>query len=191
MINNLKIVLRGIRNDKYLSILKLAGLVLAFSVTIPLVCSITYQESFDRFHPGSKKIYNVYIDETYHGTKDIYGECPLAVGAYLKDLFPEVESMARTKDNSDVLISGENGNTFKEDVLWTDPSFVDVFYLKLIAGSKISFLQQPNEVYLAKSLSEKIFGDFNSIGENIKVDGRDYTVSGIFEDYLLNTSKGK
>ena len=184
---NLKIVLRKIKNDKALSILKLAGLVLSFSITILLVCSMTFQESFDRFHPDSEKIFNVYIDETYHGTKDIYGECPLAVGQYLMDLFPEVESMVRTKDNSDVLISSDDGNTFKEDVLYTDPSFVDVFYLKLIAGSKTSFLKQPKEVYIAKSLSEKIFRDLNSVGENIKVNGKSYTVSGIFEDYPLNS----
>jgi len=187
MIKNLKIVFRKIRNDRTLSILKLAGLVLAFSITIPLVCSVTYQESFDRFHPNSEKIYNVYIDETYHGTKDIYGECPLALGQYLEDLFPEVESMVRTKDNSDVLISRDNSNTFKEDVLWTDPSFTDVFYLNLFSGNKKSFLTQSNEVYISKSLSEKIFGNINSIGENIKVDGNDYTVSGIFDDYPVNS----
>ncbi|WP_339738463.1 hypothetical protein [uncultured Sunxiuqinia sp.] len=37
---NLKTVLRKIRIEGTLSILKLAGLVLAFSITIPLVCSV-------------------------------------------------------------------------------------------------------------------------------------------------------
>ncbi len=187
MSKNLITVFRKIRNDKSISLLKLASLILAFCVSVLLVLNIAFNESFDRFHPGSAKIYNVYIDENYRGTKDIYGECPLAIGAYLKELYPEVESMVRTKDNSDVLISKENGNTFKEDVLWTDPSFTDVFSLDLIAGEKTTFLNRPNEIYIAKSLSEKLFGGLNSIGENIKVNGNDYVVSGIFKDYPTNS----
>lgn len=103
--NNIKIVWRKIKNEKALSSLKTTGLILAFCITIPMVCNIAYQKSFDRFHSDSDRIYNVYIDEIYRGTSDIYGECPLAVGAYLKDLYPEVESMTRTKYKSGVVIS--------------------------------------------------------------------------------------
>jgi putative ABC transport system permease protein len=148
MKNELRIVFRKIRNERALSILKLTGLILAFCITVPLVCSVAYQESFDRFHPDVNRIYNVYIDETYHGTKDIYGECPLAVGQYLKDLFPDVESMVRTKDQSDVLISRDNGNTVKESVLYADPSFINVFSLELVSGGQTSFLEQPDAVYI-------------------------------------------
>jgi putative ABC transport system permease protein len=187
MTKNVKIVWRKIRNDKTLSFLKLAGLVLAFCVTIPLICNITYQKSFDRFHESPDRIYNVYIDETYQGTKDIYGECPLAVGTYLKDLFPEVESAVRTKDKSDVTISNDNFTTFKEDVIWTDPSFINVFSLDLISGNKASFLKQAGEVYIAESLSEKIFGDLNSVGKVLTIIDRDYTIAGIFKDYPPNS----
>ena len=187
MIKNIKIVFRKIRNDKPLSILKLASLVLAFCVAIILVCNVAYQNSFDRFNKDSEKIYNVYIDEVYQGTQDIYGECPLAVGAYLKDLYPEVESMVRTKDRSVVIVSKENKDVFNEDVIYTDPSFPDVFTLNLISGSAASFLQQPNEIYIAESLSEKIFGNTNVVGENIQVNDADYTIAGVFKDYPLNS----
>lgn len=121
--NNIKIVWRKFRNEKKLSLLKLSGLVLAFCVTIPMVCNIAYQKSFDRFHADSDRIYNVYINEVYRGTADVYGECPLAVGAYLSDLYPEVESMARTKNKSDVVISDGYDKAFNEEAIWTDPSF--------------------------------------------------------------------
>jgi putative ABC transport system permease protein len=187
MAKNIKIVFRKVRNDKTLSVLKLAGLVLAFLVTIFLVCNITYHRSFDRFHEDSERIYNVYIDETYRGTKDVYGECPLAVGTYLKDLFSEVESSVRTKSKSDVSISEDNKTTFKEDVIWTDASFINVFELELISGSKTSFLEHSAEVYIAESLSKKIFGDLNSVGKIVKINDRDFTIAGIFKDYPPNS----
>ncbi|HUX58408.1 MAG TPA: hypothetical protein VMV77_15665 [Bacteroidales bacterium] len=153
--HDFKIILRGIRNDKILSILIIAGLSLAFCVAIPLVCNIKYHRSYDRFHPNSESIYNVYIDETYHGTKDIYGELPLAFGESFKELFPEIENMVRTKDRSDVLISVDNKQGWKEDVLWTDPSLKDIFHLELLVGDRNSFLDSPNEVFISESLSSQ------------------------------------
>lgn len=185
--HDFKILLRGIKSNRTLSILILAGLSLAFCVTIPLVCNIEFHKSFDRFHPDHERIFNVYADEIYHGTKDIYGELPLAFGEYIKELFPEVETMVRTKDGSDVLISKDNSNTWKEDVLWVDPSFKDIFYLEFLAGDRSTFLKDPNQAYISDSLSKKIFGDSNSVGENIMIEGKNYTVSGIFKDYPHNS----
>ncbi|HEY4788327.1 MAG TPA: ABC transporter permease [Bacteroidales bacterium] len=182
-----KLILRGIWKDKNLSILILAGLSLAFCVSIPLACNIEFNKSFDRFHANPERIYNVYCDEIYHGTKDIYGELPLAFGEYIQQLFPEVEYMVRTKDASDVLISKDNNNNWKENVLWADPSFKDVFYIELLAGNKASFLSRPDEVYISESLSGKIFKDLNSVGKEIKMNGRAYTVAGIFKDYPANS----
>ncbi len=187
MIKTIRIIWRKIRNDKALSFLKFAGLVLAFVVTIPLICNIRYQTSFDRFHEGADRIYNVYIDEVYHGTADIYGECPLAMGAYLKDLYPEVESMVRTKNKSDVIISKDDETFFTEDVIWTDPSFIDVFSLEILSGNKHSFLHQKNTIYISKSLSDKLFADKDPIGRMIKAEDKEYIVSGVFKDYPRNS----
>ena len=183
----IKTILRGIRNDKTISFLSLAGLSLAFCITIPLVCNIKFHKSFDRFHPDYDRVYNVYINEVYHGTRDIYGELPLEFGEKIKELYPEVEGMVRTKDQSDVLVSVDNTQAWKEDVLWVDPSFKDIFYLKLMTGDKASFLTNPDEILISASLSGKIFGNSNSVGKRIKIDGRDYTISGIFNDYPRNS----
>jgi len=183
----IKTILRGIRNDKTISFLSLAGLSLAFCITIPLVCNIKFHKSFDRFHPDYDRVYNVYINEVYHGTRDIYGELPLEFGEKIKELYPEVEGMVRTKDQSDVLVSVDNSQAWKEDVLWVDPSFKDIFYLKLMTGDKASFLTNPDEILISASLSGKIFGNSNSVGKRIKIDGRDYTISGIFNDYPRNS----
>lgn len=163
------------------------GLSLALFVALFLVCNVTFHRSFDVFHPDSERIYNVYVDEIYHGTADIYGEMPLAFGEYFKELFPEVEKMVRTKDVADVLVTNDRQNTFKEDILWVDPSFSDVFDLTMLAGDKKQFLNQPGLVYISESLSRKMFGDLSSVGETIRVDENEYSVAGVFKDYPRNS----
>jgi putative ABC transport system permease protein len=183
----IKTILRRIRNEKAISFLSLAGLSLAFCVAIPLICNIEFNRSFDRFYPDYKRIYNVYVNETYHGTNDVYGELPLAFGENIEGLFPEVEEMVRTKDQSGVLVSVDNTQGWKEDVLWADPSVKDLFYINLLTGDKSSFLLNPNEILISESLSGKIFGDSNSVGRNIKIAGKNYMISGIFKDYPQNS----
>ncbi|MFO7370055.1 MAG: ABC transporter permease [Bacteroidales bacterium] len=187
MLYDLKITLRKILKNKTFSVLIIAGLSLAFCVAIPLACNVAFNRSFDRFHQDSERIYNVYMDEVYHGTKDVYGELPLAFGEIIRQIFPEVEGMTRTKDESEVLVSVDFQNSWKEDVLWVDPSFKDVFYLDLLAGDKRSFLTKPNEACISESLSRKIFGDLNSVGKTIKINETNCTVSGIFKDYPRNS----
>ncbi len=187
MLYDVKITLRKILKDKTFSVLIIAGLSLAFCVAIPLACNVAFNRSFDRFHPDSERIYNVYMDEVYHGTKDVYGELPLAFGEIIRQIFPEVEDMTRTKDQSEVLISVDNKNGWKEDVLWVDPSFMDIFSLDLIAGDTRSFLKNPNEACISESLSRKIFGDVNSVGKTIKINETECTVTGIFKDYPRNS----
>jgi putative ABC transport system permease protein len=184
---NLQIFLRRFKNDKTFSLLVIAGLSLAFCVAIPLVCKIRYHLSFDRFHPSYEKIYHVYCNEVYHGTRDVYGELPLAFGEYILKLYPEVESMTQTKDRADVLVSKDKNNTWKEDVLWVEPSFKDIFGLELLSGNKNTFLSRPNDAYICESLSRKIFGDVNSMGKGIKVNDIDYVIAGVFKDYPLNS----
>lgn len=187
MLYDLKITLRKIIKDKAFSVLIIAGLSLAFCAAIPLACNVAFNRSFDRFHKDSERIYNVYMDEVYHGTKDVYGELPLAFGEIIRQIFPEVEEMARTKDGSEIIISIDNEHSWKEDVLWVDPSFKDIFNLDLLAGDKRSFLTKPNEACISESLSRKIFGDLNSVGKTIKINESNCTVSGIFKDYPGNS----
>ena len=187
MIFEIILILRKIRSEKALSLLIVAGLTLAFLVAIPLVCNIHFHRSFDRFHPKAERIYNVYIDEMYHGTKDIYSELPLAFGEHFTKLYPEVETMVRTKDASDVLISYDEKTFGKENVLWVDPTFIDIFHLELLAGSEETFLQSEGEVYISKSLSNKIYGDTNAVTKKISINGQDYSVGGIFKDYPRNS----
>ncbi len=175
------------RSNKALALLSLAGLALAFTITIPIACNIGFHRSFDRFHPDYDRIYNLYINEMYHGTRDIYGELPLSFGEYIKALFPEVENMVRTKDQSDVLVSTDDKKAWKEDILWVDPSFKDIFYLKLLSGDITSSLQNPDKILISASLSDKIFGDTNIIGEKINISGKAYQIEGIFRDYPGNS----
>src|SRR5512138_3096682 len=136
MISELKFVFRKIKSDKTFSTLIVASLALAFCVAIPLVCKVAYHRSFDKFHPAYNRVCNVYIHEVYRGEQDTYSELPLVVGEYLKKLFPEIEDMVRIKDHSDNIIAAGTDDYWKEDVIWTEPSFANIFRIDLQAGDR-------------------------------------------------------
>jgi putative ABC transport system permease protein len=187
MIYELKIILRRIFRNGRISALIIAGLSLAFVIAIPLTCNMSFHWSFDRFHKDAGRIYAVYMDEVYHGTRDRYAELPLVFGEIIRQLFPEAEQMTRTKDESDVLFVLDDDNAWKEDVLWVDHAFKDIFTLELLAGDTASFLSQPNEVFLSESLTKKMFSDQDPLGKTLKINETSYTITGIFKDYPKNS----
>jgi putative ABC transport system permease protein len=163
------------------------GLSLVFCVTIPLACNVKYHKSFDKFHPDYERIYNVYINEVYRGTRDIYGELPLVVGEYLQRLFPEIEGMVRIKDRADNIVSTGEGDNWKEDVLWADPSFGNVFQIDLLSGNKSKLLSTNEGAYISQSLAQKMFKTDDPIGKEIRVNDVKYLVAGIFKNYPSNS----
>ena len=67
------------------------------------------------------------------------------------------------------------------------PSIFKLFSFPAVEGKNEDFLKSPNTIILAKSLSERIFGNIEPIGQKITVGDKDYEVTGIIEDLPLNT----
>ncbi len=185
--SELKFVLRKIRSDKTFSSLIILSLVIAFCVAIPLVCKVTYHRSFDKFHPAYNRISNVYIHEVYRGDQDTYSELPLVVGEYLQKLFPEIEDMVRIKDHSDDIITAGADDYWKEDVIWTKPSFASVFSIDLQACNKRTFLSTNDGAYISQTLATKMFKNSDPLGKEILVNEAKYLVAGVFKDYPGNS----
>ena len=100
----MKELIKKITEQKLLSLIILGGLSIAFVLAISIFIHTWNELTFDNFQPDADNIQMVYIDELSHGTRDVYNECPPAVGYLLKELYPEVENSVWTKLQTEVLI---------------------------------------------------------------------------------------
>ena len=104
----LNLVLRNLRRHPFLNLIKLAGLMLAFSSMILIALYLKHELSFDRYPTNSERIYRfTATSPTAFSGKHfarIWG------AAYIPDLaetFPEIESYVRLSPVSGGLIQWE------------------------------------------------------------------------------------
>jgi len=78
---------------------------------------------------------------------------------------------------------------FNEKKLCADSLFFQTMGIEVLNGNPIQDLQQPNVIYLSKSLAERMFGGENPIGKVISYNHeRDLTVRGTYNDIPDNTT---
>ncbi|MGB5941775.1 MAG: ABC transporter permease [Leeuwenhoekiella sp.] len=166
--NYFKIGIRHLLKNRSFSLLNIFGLALGLAAFIVISLYVNYEKSYDTFD-GSENVYRVYMDYL-EGNRFVPGDAQTynLSGPTLKNEFPEIEEQVRlyrlekvTFTHGEKVIEQPNGSL-------TDPTFFDIFNLKVIKGSQSDF-NKPNTIILTRSLSKKIFGNENPIGQTLSV----------------------
>jgi len=180
----IKQILKVLSKFKTSSILTILSLVISFLGIIIISLYVSFEKSYDRFHDDAKSIYRLETRE--------YGS---AVSAMMSDVIskntPEAEKI--------VVLSFEQGKvttpklnekniSFFGYALSASDQFFDVFTFPLKTGDRATALTSPNTVVLTESFSEKIFGGANPLGETLILDGNEFKITGVMQDFPKNSS---
>jgi putative ABC transport system permease protein len=97
--------------------------------------------------------------------------------------FPEVENAVRFREAGSVKVS-VGATVFREKkVIYSDPSFFDVFLVPLLKGDRKTVLQAPQTVVLSRTTAEKYFGTVDPVGKVLRIDDKqEWQVNGVFAD---------
>ena len=183
MINILKTIYRKALKYKSYTIINIAGLTTAFALSSLLLLYVYNEFHVDEFHQNKERIYRV-VDA---GDGTAFTN-PLLAGE-LKNAFPEIEEVTRVRHNGNGFYKYENSIVDIPYDMCFDSTVFHMFDFKLIAGTEKEALLSPLSIVLTKSISKKIFGDKNPIGEVLRYNNLcDLTVTGIIEDLPANST---
>lgn len=170
---------------------KVVSLALGLAMSILLFARVAYEQSYDTCFKDYNRLYQVWSIFIMNGESlepQTMNMGPLA-GAIMENFPQEVESATCT---SRYLASWPlyYGNTrFDENKLCADSLFFQTMGIEVLSGNPVQDLQQPNVVYLSKSLAERMFGGENPIGRTISYNHeRELVVRGTFADLPDNTT---
>ncbi|GMQ32432.1 ABC transporter permease [Algoriphagus taiwanensis] len=171
--------------------INLLGLTVALVSFLAISLYIYHEWSYDRMYSDSERIFKINQEFISGGEKQLVGTSPSILPVVLREEFTEVEKATLVFDLgifSSAMIDAGQGNQEESKFAFTDEFFFDVFDFKLLAGQKTGLLQNPFEMVLTKSTAERLFGSVaNAIEKPLKVDGRDYQVKGVMEDFPSNS----
>ena len=185
--NYLTMTVRIFRRHKVYSFINLAGLSLGMTVCILILLWVRFELSFDRFHENAEELFRVINVEQKPGGEAVYSASnPIALGPVLETNYPDILRSCRGTVQSIRLNSGEKN--YVEDMLFADPSFLEMFSFVLIEGNPETALDNPNAVLLTQTAANRYFGNENPSGRVLQMEtGIDITVAGIIQDLPSNT----
>lgn len=191
--NYLKTAVRNLLREKGSAMINLAGLTLGITCSLVLFLLVSFLRSYDDFHARRDRIYRVVSQSQGNDGLTFQGGVPSVLPAAFRTDFPEAEAVVFTSYRAETVVTipqpaGEP-KKFKEEagVVYTEPSFFEIFDRKIVTGEARAGLDEPNEAIIAQSLAKKFFGNEDVIGEVVQVEDRQYVVRAVMEDAPRNT----
>jgi putative ABC transport system permease protein len=171
--HDIKISWRNLTKQKMYSVIKIGGLALGIAACFLIALYIKDELSYDESYPAADRIYRVVGKATLDGVieKSVSFPAPMS-GALLKD-FPQIEISARLltsrlfagAGSNHIRPSDKTENTYEEGFAYADASFLDLFQIPVIYGTKTNALQEPNTMVITKSKADKYFPGQNPVGK--------------------------
>jgi putative ABC transport system permease protein len=183
-----KIAIRNLIKQKSWTAISLFSLIVGITCFILLVLYARYELSYDSIFEHSDRIFMLgqYLPDWKFGGSNYFASTSGVVAPTLKEEFPEVAYAVRTKEIDSPLIYRHKSILGKG--LYADQDFLKVFTFPLMAGDRNTALKDPFSVVLSKTLSRKLFGGEDPIGQIVIFkDGRILKITGVVEDIPGNT----
>jgi len=164
----LTIALRNIVRHKLYSFINIAGLAVGLACLILIILFVRDELSYDKWIPGSDKLYRVEITFHVPDRPDIIlSQTSMPLPLAMKDQIPEVKAATRLALETPAITVGDR--QFTDKVAVVDPNFLQVVPLPLVSGDPRAALANPESVILSQSTARKYFGNENPIGKTISI----------------------
>ncbi|WP_339877809.1 FtsX-like permease family protein [uncultured Algoriphagus sp.] len=189
--NYLKISFRNLGKRKLYTGINLIGLTIAIVSFLAICLYIQHEWSYDKMYADYERIYKFNQEFISQGESQLVSSTPSSLIPTLIEEVPEVETGTLVFDISifsTVLIDAGQGNQEEQAFAYADENYFKVFDFELLSGNPEQVLAEPNQIVLTKSTAERLFGNSGSAtGKVLKVEGTDYNVSGVMEDFPSNS----
>ncbi len=182
LLTNLKIFWKFLGRNKVYTAVTVAGFVVSLMFVIVLGLYVRQELSMDKFHENRDRIYIVASDLE----EGRWSSFDNTLGAWLTDTYPDIESYTRAMTTNGG-VEMPDGEVIEADGMMADSTFFNIFSFPLLEGDPSQVLARRGVIALSRSFATKVFGADDPMGRSIRMDGREYEVTGIFADLPHNT----
>src|SRR5688572_2299500 len=168
-LNHLKIAGRNLSKRKGYAALNVFGLTIGMVCCLLIFHYVSYERSYDDFHPQANNIVRLRLDNYQKGTlawksATVYP----AIAPHLKKDYPEIEKFCRLYDAHLMLHNPSNNARYRETQgYFAEPAFLEMFELPLTKGNAAVALKEPNQVIMSETMARKYFAQEDPIGKQL------------------------
>ncbi|MCH7400851.1 ABC transporter permease [Belliella kenyensis] len=189
--NYFKIAIRNLSKHKLHTSINLIGLTLGLGISILILFFIQFEQSFDKFHTQSDRIFRLESHEKNEDGMSVSYATPVIAAPTFLEEFPQVDKVTRMIGGGAQTYLDESTIQF-QSFLMVSPEFLEIFDFKLVKGDAKQVLKDKFGAVITQKTAKKYFGDTNPMGQNIRMlmgdDFEEYRIVGLLEDIPANSS---
>lgn len=183
--NYLKTAVRNLLKYRGYSIINIVGLAVGITCFVLIAFYTSFEGSYDNYHDDGDRIFRVAIEGEASGrvaavTSDM-------VGPALSKNYPQVEYAARVLRSREGLIEHDGHMFYEGNRYYAETDLFNIFSIPFIHGNPSACLDRPDTVVISSRMAKKYFGSKPAYGKSIKINEREYEISGIVRDFPPNT----
>ena len=177
--NYSKIAVRHLLRHRGYTAINLFGLSVGIAVCLIIFLFVQEERRYDRFHTDGDRIFR--LNRVYPNSLD--PRWPARLYKPLVDQYPEIEAVTRVFHVDKKVLTLSDRRFISGHLLFTDPSFLEVFDFPLLETASQQPLLEPMTALVTRSAAMKYFGRPDPIGEVFRLEqAHTFTVTGILED---------
>ncbi|MEQ9299197.1 MAG: FtsX-like permease family protein [Cyclobacteriaceae bacterium] len=191
--NFLKTAIRSILKYKVYSTLNVIGLSLGIACAIVIFLQVSYDLSYDDFHPNGDRIYRLNMTTQHENLTEYDPGTPFPVAKTIRQEYPELEKVALIVHfgGLDIHLPGNETSAYEQEhIIFTEPDALEMLQVEWLAGNPDEVLNSPSDAILSMSAAIKLFGDVSLdqiMGREFSLAGETLQVVGLAEDPPKNT----
>lgn len=185
--NYLKVALRMVKRQRIYSFINILGLAIGIACCLMIYLYVSYEMSYDKFHPDFSRIYRIATDSRFQSRSHVWALTPAPLMPVLEDGFPQIEHAARVLFKGRGVVEKNKQLSFADRIFYVDPGIFSLFGISFLYGEPSTALSRPNTMVITQSFSGIHFGKDNPIGQTLPIDGTEYEITGVVPDPPDNT----
>ncbi len=191
-----KLEWRNITRSKYISVLKITGLVIGLWVFMAAGYYVLHESSFDYFQKKANDKYFLELRDKF-GNDYFAFSLPYPLTDSMQNRYPDVvKNVAFEERENAIFIERQNRfiKSDKSEIAFVEENFFDFFHFNFIAGNVKNSFSHPNPLIISEEEANKYFDGLNALGKAIKirVDDKlyDFVITGIVQNPPGNSNVG-
>ena len=167
--NYLAAALRNLVRNRAYAAINLLGLALGYTAAILIALYVRDEFTFDQSFPPADRIYQVGEVIEPPGSPPVRTSVTTAYIAPALQLdFPEIDLVTRLVPDS-VTVRRKGGESATPTAYWADPTFLQMFPMKVVAGNLAHALSSPDDLVLTHREAQQLFGRDDVVGETLEI----------------------
>ncbi|MBO3700660.1 ABC transporter permease [Roseivirga sp. E12] len=177
-------IVRSLKRNKVYAAINISGLAIGFASALLIGIYVNHEFTYDKHYSDHERIYRLSARN--------FAFSSVAHLNLLSEKVAGIEATVMVQPLSSATLKFEDKSFIEDSFFLATGGYLKVFDQQFIYGNPETAFDAPNAMVLTASISEKVFGTKNPIGETVALSTSEepdsYVVTGVIEDLPVNSS---